>query len=81
VRETLHGGGLLLQDKSPALVAEILGRVTEGGSLRRAVLASQQQAIASVRATDFGALLLDRLRPVLESPRAAEAAAGAKVPA
>ena len=79
VRETLHGGGLLLQDKSPELVAEVLGRVTEGGPLRRAVLASQQQAIASIRATDFGALLRDRLRPVLESPRPAPAAA--EVPA
>jgi glycosyltransferase involved in cell wall biosynthesis len=79
VRETLHGGGLLLQDKSPELVAEILGRVTEGGPLRRAVLASQQQANASIRATDFGALLRERLRPVLESPRPAPAAA--KVPA
>jgi hypothetical protein len=28
---------------------------------------TQARAIAEVRATDFGALLLDRLRPVLES--------------
>jgi glycosyltransferase involved in cell wall biosynthesis len=69
VRETLHGGGLLLQDKSPELVAEVLGRLTEGGPLRRAVLASQHRAIAEIRETDFGALLRDRLLPVLESPR------------
>ena len=31
VRETLHGGGLLLQDKQPELVAELLDRVTHGG--------------------------------------------------
>jgi glycosyltransferase involved in cell wall biosynthesis len=65
VRETLHGGGVLLQDKRPDLVAEILDRVTHGGPLRRAVLASQARAIAEIRATDFGALLADRLAPVL----------------
>jgi glycosyltransferase involved in cell wall biosynthesis len=68
VRETLHGGGLLLQEKQPELVAEILDRVTHGSELRRAVLAGQSRAIAGIRATDFGALLRERLRPVLESP-------------
>jgi glycosyltransferase involved in cell wall biosynthesis len=65
VRETLHGGGLLLQDKSPELVAEILDRVTHGGELRRAVLASQRSAVAEIRSTEFGALLRERLGPVL----------------
>ena len=68
VRETLRGGGILLQDKRPDLVAELLDRVTHGGELRRAVLASQARAIASIRATDFGALLQDRL-DVLHDPR------------
>jgi len=66
VRETLRGGGLLLEDKSPELVAELLDRVTHGGDLRRVVIASQARAAAGIRATDFGALILDRLRPVLE---------------
>lgn len=78
VRETLRGGGLLLQDKSPELVAEVLAQLTQGGTLRRAVLASQTQAVAAIRATDFGALLLERLRPVLGGDQAAAgAAAGA----
>lgn len=77
VRETLHGGGLLLQDKSPELVAEVLGALTQGGPLRRAVLASQQRAIAEIRATDFGAVLRERLRPVLETPPNGRAAAAA----
>ena len=63
VRETLHGGGLLLRDKQPDLVAELLDRVTHGGPLRRAVLASQARAIAGIRATDFGAMLAERLGP------------------
>jgi glycosyltransferase involved in cell wall biosynthesis len=65
VRETLHGGGLLLQDKRPDLVAELLDRVTHGGPLRRAVLESQARAIAEIRATNFGALLQQRLEPVV----------------
>jgi glycosyltransferase involved in cell wall biosynthesis len=65
VRETLRGGGLLLQDKRPDLVAELLDRVTRAGPLRRAVLESQARAIAGIRATDFGSLLRDRLSPVL----------------
>jgi glycosyltransferase involved in cell wall biosynthesis len=67
VRETLRGGGLLLKDKSPELVAEVLDRVTHGGDMRRKLVASQKRAAAAIRATDFGALVLDRLRPVLEA--------------
>jgi glycosyltransferase involved in cell wall biosynthesis len=65
VRETLRGGGLLLQDKNPGLVAELLDRVTHGGPLRRAVLESQARAIAGIRSTDFGAVLTERLEPVV----------------
>jgi glycosyltransferase involved in cell wall biosynthesis len=75
VRETLHGGGLLLQDKTPELVAELLSSLTHGGPLRRAVLASQSRAIAEIRATDFAGLLRERLLPVLErGARPADAA-------
>jgi hypothetical protein len=50
------------------VVADLLDRLTRGGDLRRAVLASQATAIAGIRATDFGALLRDRLSPVIPSP-------------
>ena len=68
VRETLHGGGLLLQDKRPDLVAELLDRMTHGGPLRRAVLESQARAIAG----DPG----DRLRGAAASPAGAGACPG-----
>jgi glycosyltransferase involved in cell wall biosynthesis len=68
VRETLRGGGLLLLEKPPELVAEVLGRLTHGGDLRRTVLAAQKRAVDAIRATDFGALVQERLRPVLERP-------------
>jgi glycosyltransferase involved in cell wall biosynthesis len=66
VRETLRGGGLLLQDKTPELVAESRPGA-DGRSRCEGVLAAQRRAIDAIRATDFGALLRDRLRPVLES--------------
>ncbi|MBI3931803.1 MAG: glycosyltransferase [Acidobacteria bacterium] len=65
VRETLRGGGVLLTEKPPELVAELLHRVVSDATLRRSVLATQEHAVARLRAEDFGALLLDRLAPVL----------------
>ena len=80
VRETLRGGGVLLRDKEPAAVAGLVRRVLTDDALRARVMETQARAIAEVRATDFGALLLDRLRPVLEravpAPSTATAGAG-----
>jgi len=76
VRETLHGGGVLLREKRPEEVAELLGRLRTDEGLHRAVLATQERAMAGVRSTDFGSLLLDRLRPVLEGELAPAGAAG-----
>ena len=66
VRETLHGGGILLREKRPEEVAELLGRLRPGESLREVVLGTQERAMSRIRSTDFGAVLLDRLRPVLD---------------
>jgi glycosyltransferase involved in cell wall biosynthesis len=68
VRETLHGGGVLLTSKRPEEVAVLLNELVTSPGLRRALLATQQRAMRALHETDFGALLLDRLRPVLESP-------------
>jgi glycosyltransferase involved in cell wall biosynthesis len=65
VRETLRGGGLLIQDKRPDVVAELVDEVLTRASLREAILATQARALAELRSIDFGALLLDRLAPVL----------------
>lgn len=67
VAETLRGGGVLLRDKSPALVAELVDRVINDAALRAGVLRSQARAMDAIRATDYEAVLRDRLRPVLES--------------
>jgi glycosyltransferase involved in cell wall biosynthesis len=65
VRETLRGGGVLLREKPPELVAELMERVLADDAFRRAVLETQRLAMEQVRALDFGALLLERLAPVL----------------
>jgi len=48
-------------------VAGLVRRVLTDDALRARIMETQARAIAEVRATDFGALLLDRLRPVLAS--------------
>lgn len=70
VRETLRGGGILLREKRPEMVAELVHGATRDGELRAAILKTQARAIRQVRETDFGSLLLERLEPVL-APRAA----------
>jgi glycosyltransferase involved in cell wall biosynthesis len=67
VRETLRGAGVLLGSKEPEAVAEVLWRLRDDGAFRRAVLAGQQRALGELQRTDFGALLLDRLAPVLDA--------------
>jgi hypothetical protein len=61
-------------------VAELLDGVTHGAPLRRAVLESQTRAIAEIRATDFGALLRDRLAPVIPRSSTVPGDEGSAVP-
>jgi len=65
VAETLRGGGVLLEEKDPFDVAALIDRVLGDDSLKAAVLRTQARALAAVRAVDFGALLRERLAPVL----------------
>jgi glycosyltransferase involved in cell wall biosynthesis len=71
VAETLRGGGVLLKDKRPEAVAELVQAVRTDPALRRAVLATQERALREVRAVDFRALLMERLAPVLPAREAA----------
>jgi hypothetical protein len=58
-------------------VAELAYSVLHDDKLRAAVIATQERAIARIRGTDFGALLADRLAPVLGSQVPAAASAPA----
>lgn len=64
VRETLQGGGILLTEKEPEVVAELLGMVTEDRALRGAVLETQAAALARIRSVDIGEGLAQVLRRV-----------------
>jgi hypothetical protein len=65
VSETLQGGGVLVRDTSPQVVGELIARVIGDPALREAVLETQRPVARALEATDFGALLLERLSPLL----------------
>jgi len=67
VAETLRGGGVLLKEKSPEQISELIGQLQKDARLRNAVLATQQKALAELRRTDYKALLMERLAPVFEA--------------
>ena len=67
VRETLRGAGVLLPDKDPEVVVEVLRRLRTDGPFRESVLAGERRALQDLERTDFGALLRDRLSPVLDA--------------
>jgi glycosyltransferase involved in cell wall biosynthesis len=65
VSETLRGGGVLLKEKRPEVVAELVHLVSKDAALRKAVVATQERAMTEIRGADFGAILLEALEPVL----------------
>ncbi len=67
VAETMAGAGVLLREKSPEVVAAVVERLLGDDSLRAAMLAAQERLAARVRATDYRALVLGALAPVLEA--------------
>jgi glycosyltransferase involved in cell wall biosynthesis len=67
VRETLRGGGVLLTEKRPEVVAELIDLVLRRPGLREAVLATQRRVVEELQSIDYGRLLLERLQPVLEA--------------
>lgn len=66
VAETLDGGGVLLKDKRPEQVAELVHAVVKDQALRTAVLATQARTLRRSRGQDPQALLLAALAPVLD---------------
>lgn len=68
VRETLQGGGILLTEKEPEVVAELLGMVMGDAVFRDAVLKTQAAALARIRSVDIGERL-DRVLLRVEGSR------------
>lgn len=65
VAETLDGAGVLVREKRYGLVAEVLGRISEDGALRAAIIAGQDARLARYEGQDFGGLLRGALAPLL----------------
>lgn len=68
VKETLKGGGVLLTDRRPEVLAELLGVMMSDAAVRAAVLRTQEQSLARVRAVDLGLGLDQALRSIEEEP-------------
>jgi glycosyltransferase involved in cell wall biosynthesis len=67
VRETLRGGGVLMKDKAPEVVAELLDVVLNDEATRAAVLATQARALESIRGVDLASGLARILKSVGEA--------------
>jgi glycosyltransferase involved in cell wall biosynthesis len=67
VAETMNGAGILLGEKPPELVAGVIEGLLLDAVLRATVLAGQEKVAARIRVTDFGALVLGALAPVMEA--------------
>jgi glycosyltransferase involved in cell wall biosynthesis len=65
VPATMDGGGLLYEQKDPALVAALLDAVTNDDQVRSEVLERQQAALARLMRQDFRAMLLGFVRQAL----------------
>jgi glycosyltransferase involved in cell wall biosynthesis len=67
VRETLRGGGVLVEDASPAATADLMAAVQRGGPLREAVLAGQARALETHRGEEYAPRFLRAIAPLLEA--------------
>ena len=59
IRNELAERGILLEDRKPEAVAELVHAVRADPALRRSALATQERALREVRTIDFGALLME----------------------
>lgn len=67
VPETLAGGGVLLDNKDPRVVAAALDVVLNDAAARARVLESQARTLAAARSLDFGALLETHIETAVRS--------------
>lgn len=67
VKETLQGGGVLLKEKEPEVIAELLGVATTDAATRAAILKTQDRALERIRSVDIGDRLDAALRTVQEN--------------
>jgi len=68
VPATMDGAGVLYDDKDPGLVAALMDAVLSDPEAQEVILASQDQALARLRARDFAGTLLGFVERVLAAP-------------
>jgi hypothetical protein len=68
VPATMDGGGVLYDTKDPVHVARLMAAVLTSPEIEDAVLASQDAALARLRAKDFAATLLRFVDQVIATP-------------
>jgi len=69
VPATLDGGGVLYENRDPHHVASLLDAVVSDEALANQVLASQDAALARLKARDFGGTLLGFVDRIASTPR------------
>jgi glycosyltransferase involved in cell wall biosynthesis len=72
VSETMAGGGILLDNKDPRVVAEALHLVLTDPAFRTRVLSSQDNTLRAAKAIDFDALLERHIETATTMARSAE---------
>jgi L-malate glycosyltransferase len=70
VPSTMDGAGVLIEDKDPRHVAEVLNAIVTDRALRDRIVDGQLEAVERLRTIDFDKLLLDFVDATLQAPRA-----------
>jgi len=65
VPETMDSAGVLFREKSPELVAEMMGRILRDSALRSAIIAKQRERIARYTGRDLVSELKQMLGPLI----------------
>ena len=65
---TMHGGGVLYEDKDPAAVAALMDVILSDSELREKVLDTQDAALDRLLAEDFSGTLVRLVRQALDAP-------------
>jgi glycosyltransferase involved in cell wall biosynthesis len=69
VPATMDGGGVLVTDKDPLVVAALIHEIATDAVLQSRILCTQDAALGRLEARDFGGTLLRFIDAVRQSPR------------
>ena len=71
VPSTMDGAGVLLEDRDPVQVAQLIDAIVSDASLQDRIVDGQLAAVGRLRAKDFAGTLLGFVDDILAKPRAA----------